>query len=174
MSNPEPTIKHPGGRPSSLTPEMLEKARGYLDECQDEVVQVVKQANSEKGYQMYDNQLKVHLPSVAGLAIYLGVARKTIYNWAEANEEFLHILEAVLGEQEKRLIENGLSGAYNPQITKLVLGKHGYSEKQELMGKDGEAIKVETNHTISNDEFTNILSGVAKRREEDSDSEKGV
>ena len=122
----------PIGRPTEYSEEILEKAREYLDSCQDETERVVDMENEEKGYQKYKNKLVVNLPSVAGLALYLHVARKTIYNWADEHEDFLHILEDILAEQEKRLIENGLSGDYNPQITKLVLGKHGYHDKQDV------------------------------------------
>lgn len=122
----------PAGRPSDYSEEILTKAREYLDSCQDENSRVVDMENEEKGYQKYKNKLVVNLPSVAGLALYLGVARSTVYKWADEHEEFSDILEDILAEQEKRLIENGLSGDYNPQITKLVLGKHGYHDKQDV------------------------------------------
>jgi hypothetical protein len=124
--------KHPGGRPSEYSEEILTKAKEYLDSCEDETEKVVEMANEEKGYEKYRNKLKVNLPSVAGLAIYLEVARSTVYEWGEQHKEFSDILEKILAEQEKRLIENGLSGDYNPQIAKLVLGKHGYHDKQDV------------------------------------------
>jgi hypothetical protein len=34
--------------------------------------------------------------------------------------------------QERTLLNGGLGKDFNPVITKLVLGKHGYSEKQEI------------------------------------------
>jgi hypothetical protein len=33
--------------------------------------------------------------------------------------------------QERTLLNGGLGKDFNPVITKLVLGKHGYSDKQE-------------------------------------------
>jgi len=125
-------MAHPGGRPSEYSEEVLIKAREYLDSCQDENEKVVEMANEEKGYEKYRNKLKVNLPSVAGLAIYLEVVRNIVYEWAAQHKEFSDILEDILSEQEKRLIENGLSGDYNPQIAKLVLGKHGYHDKQDV------------------------------------------
>lgn len=99
-----------GGRPTDYTPELLEKAREYQQNCPDE------------------------LPSVAGLAIVLGVARKTIYDWAsqEDKEEFCNIVEALMSSQEKKLFEKGLKNEYNASIAKLMLSKHGYSDKQEI------------------------------------------
>ena len=72
------------------------------------------------------------IPSVAGLACYLGVSREVIYNWKEKDETFLDILRSILTLQERTLLNGGLGKDFNPVITKLVLGKHGYSEKQEI------------------------------------------
>lgn len=98
------------GRPPEYKPEILEKAREYLT--------------------MED----LELPSVAGLALYIGVARSTVYKWAteEDKQEFSDIVERLLAEQEKSLFTKGLKGEYNPTITKLMLTKHGYSDKQDL------------------------------------------
>lgn len=112
-------------RHSEYTPEVIDKAQAYLLDCKD-------------GYDLTTKSLRVNLPSIAGLAIFLSVARKTIYNWAESNPDFLHILELILAEQEKRLIDNGLAGTYNATIAKLALGKHGYAEEQNLNHEVGE------------------------------------
>lgn len=107
------------GRPTDYTPELLEKAKAYLSLTQDE---------------FFENRVKVNLPSIAGLAKYLGISRQTIYEWSrqEGKEEFTDILERILAEQELRLLNNGLSGTYNSNIVKLALGKHGYTDKQDL------------------------------------------
>lgn len=118
-------------RPTDYSEEVLEKAKTYLEECNDETEQEII-GLSAKGTELYKNKQIVHLPSVVGLAQFLGVSRKTIYNWGDQHEEFLHILEDVLGEQEKRLLEKGLSGDYNSNIVKLALGKHGYTDKTDI------------------------------------------
>ena len=41
-------------------------------------------------------------------------------------------MENILAEQENRLVNGGISGKYNPVISKLVMGKHGYSDKTDL------------------------------------------
>ena len=71
------------------------------------------------------------IPSVAGLACYLGVSREIIYNWKDKDETFFNILRSILTLQERTLLNGGLGKDFNPVITKLVLGKHGYSDKQE-------------------------------------------
>lgn len=103
-----------GGRPSKLTPELMQKAQNYLSEYESAI------------------------PSVAGLSLYLDVSRSTIYNWSEEDGEFLDILEKILATQEQKVLSNGLTGDYNATIAKLVLGKHGYTDRQE------------TNHGLTN------------------------
>lgn len=111
------------GRPSKFA-ESLTKANEYLMGGYETVGDVV--------------------PSVAGLACYLGISRVTAQAYARENEEFSCTLEAIKTLQENRLINKGLTGDFNATITKLMLANHGYSDKQELTGKDGGALQVET------------------------------
>jgi len=104
--------KHPGGRPSDYTPELLVKAQVYLDvRPQDE---------------------QVH--SIEGLADFIGVTRTTIYDWEgqEGKEEFSYIVEQIRHKQAKELVNKGLSGDFNSAIAKVLLTKHGYNDKQEI------------------------------------------
>ena len=97
----EPT-KHAGGRPTKYTPELLEECHRYL-----------KDFNT--------------LPSIAGLAVRLDVARETLQAWAkdEDKPEFSHIYGKLMSMQEDELIRNGLMGHFNASITKMILTKHG-------------------------------------------------
>jgi len=103
----------PGGRPSKYNEDTLRLSREYL----------VKYKN-----------LGEKIPSVAGLAVYLGVRRETIWSWGiqDNKPEFSNLLDDLQAEQEKMLLTNGLSGDFNSTITKLVLTKHGYHEKKEV------------------------------------------
>lgn len=103
----------PGGRPTNFNQEVIDMAEEYRTE----------------GYKK-DGSI---IPSVAGLSLYINVARSTIYKWKEeeGKEAFSDILAKILSEQERLLLNKGLSGDFNSTITKLVLGKHGYSDKQE-------------------------------------------
>ncbi len=71
------------------------------------------------------------IPSDVGLCLVLGIARSTLYDWAsqESKKAFSDILENINMKQQKVLINKGLSSEFNSNITKLVLGKHGYHEK---------------------------------------------
>lgn len=84
------------------------------------------------------------VPTVAGLAVSVGCARETIHAWAREHEEFSHIVRALMSKQEKMLANGGILGEYNASITKLLLTKHGYSEKTETAhtGPDGGPVQI--------------------------------
>ncbi len=84
------------------------------------------------------------VPSVAGLAVAIGCARETVHVWAKEHEEFSNIVRALLAKQEKMLANGGILGEYNASITKLLLTKHGYSEKTETAhtGPDGGPLQI--------------------------------
>ena len=77
-----------------------------------------------------------------GLARVIGISRQTIYSWSEeaGKKPFSDILEQIQEEQMRVLVNKGLSGEFNSNITKLVLGKHGLSDKKELAGVDGASL----------------------------------
>lgn len=118
------------GRPTTYTPEVVEAAWLYIDTYE------------EHGH---------NIPSVAGLCQVIKRSRSIVYDWAKDPEkEFSDILDALLEKQEQKLVDNGLSGAFNSTITKLILTKHGYSDKQDntVSGPDGGPIKSEVQWTI--------------------------
>lgn len=82
------------------------------------------------------------IPSVVGLAAHLDVTRRTIYDWAQDFDEIADVVERVNTHQELTLINGGLGGTLQPMLSKVLLGKHGYSEK------------VETDHTSSDKTMT--------------------
>lgn len=119
------------GRPTEYKDEYINKVDEYLSVCQDEEVQEVI-GLSAKGTELYKNKLKVNIPTIEGFAVFLGVSKKSLYNWGDNNSEFLHALGKIEAEQKKRLINSGLSGDYNPTIAKLILSaNHGMKEKTE-------------------------------------------
>lgn len=123
-----PPKKHPGGRPTNCTKDVMDATRYYLGFCRDEQYRILK--SDGKASTSWDNKWRVFFPSIAGLARYLRVARNTIRQWREKNPEFDALCEDILAEQESRLLSNGLSGDYNPQIAKMILTKHGYSDDE--------------------------------------------
>lgn len=73
------------------------------------------------------------VPTVVGLALAMDVATNTVYNWAnENNPDFLRIFTRIEQLQHQGLVNGGLSNAFNPAITKMMLTKHGYSDAQKV------------------------------------------
>ena len=126
------------GRPTLLTEEMIKKAQEYLESAIDNEYTFQKMSGKTDGY---EEKVRTNLPTVVGLALYLGVHRDTLYEWAKENDAFSDTLTRVKQLQEQRLVDGGLSGRYNPMITKLILAtNHGYRENQDVTS-DGKAIK---------------------------------
>lgn len=146
------------GRPTELTPEILIKAQEYIDNAEDKMVKRVKSGND--GKETFETKLKVNIPTIEGLALYLNVARKTLYNWENQSENdvFLHIMERLREKQANALISNGLSGDYNPTIAKVLLTKHGYREGVEQTGKDGKDLIPEPIPKEKQDELLALLN----------------
>lgn len=127
--------KHPGGRPTKLTRELVDKAAEYLSNCIGK------------------------LPTKEGLALYLDVNRSTIYEWAALEtplgKEFSYIFEKIMAEQGERLIQGSLMGRFNPTISKMMLTRHDYVEKQAV------------DHTTNGKELpTPILGGASQEKSE--------
>ena len=124
-------------RPPLDYDKMLALAKGYLEECVDDLDKKV-----------------VKIPSVHGLAVKLKVSRETCYAWGNDPEkaEFSDILAEIKEKQGERLVNNGLAGTYNPTIAKLLLSsKHGYIEKtaNAQIGGDGEEVSDEKAKAIA-------------------------
>lgn len=114
----QPDEKRPVGRPSEL-PQTLEKAKEYLNGGWKDIGDLV--------------------PSIASLACYCGKHRDNIYEYMKQSQEFTDIAKAISTLQESTLLRGGLSGDFNPSISKLILSKHGYSDKveQDVRSSDG-------------------------------------
>lgn len=98
-------------RPTKYNEEIVEKAYKYIDT-----------------YREHGDMI----PSIEGLAEVLDLNRDTLYEWRKhEDKEFSDILGKLLAKQQKVLINSGLAGDFNAQITKLVLGKHGFHDKMD-------------------------------------------
>ena len=131
----------PGGRPTKYCPiETLAKTREYI-----------------RDYKTLGNEEVI--PTIAGLAFHLKISRETIYAWAKEGEQvpsedeqpssdridksdFSDIVGELMAKQELILMNGGLKGVLNPTITKLALTKHNYTDKAEVGGIGGGAIKM--------------------------------
>ena len=95
------------GRPQEYNQDYIDKAKEYLE------------------------NIGKDLPSIEGLAVFLEIHRSTIYDWKDKFADFSDILEKLLALQAEKLMNNGLQGKWNATISKLILTKHGYSDKSE-------------------------------------------
>lgn len=122
--------KKPGinGRPTTCTAAVYKAALLYLEN--------------------YETKYEHPFPSLVGLCKVIGRGKTTIYNWAldDRKPEWKDLVDTINEVQEMVLLHKGLTGFFNPAITSLVLGKHGYHKKvdNEWTGKDGGPIQTKT------------------------------
>tara|TARA_R110000782_G_scaffold11199_1_gene34345 strand:+ start:95 stop:496 length:402 start_codon:yes stop_codon:yes gene_type:complete len=126
-------MTNPVGRPTSLTPELLEKAWAYILMFTD------KETIPEDEV----------IPSIEGLAIYVDVNRTTLYEWdKKENTEFNNIMDTLRALQGRTLLNGSLTNKLNANISKAILSRHGYSEKSET--------KQEVTHNINEEQKDQI------------------
>jgi len=106
------------GRPTDYSDQVVRDSWNYIQEFANDSIE--------------NQKLKVNLPTIEGLALYLEISRSTLYLWQKEHKEFSDIIEVLQQKQAQVLINNGLSGNYNPTIAKVLLTKHGYTDKQEI------------------------------------------
>ncbi|MGH1427435.1 MAG: terminase small subunit [Arenicella sp.] len=128
------------GQPTKYNKDMQALADEYIDK----IVEVIAEDGKPVKVFAFQEDGSV-IPSVEGLAEYLSVARRTLYNWAEIHTEFLHTLERIEEKQKRITLNKGLIGTFNSTIAKLVLANHGMHDKvdQEHTGRGGGPIKVQ-------------------------------
>ncbi len=107
------------GRPSKYTPALLALAKTY-----------------PKRYAEYGDVL----PTVAGLAVLLGISRERVYRWAAdpEKEAFRDILEELQAVQERQAWNHGLKKEFDSPLTKLILSLHGYSDRSTTVHEGGD------------------------------------
>ena len=115
-----------GGRPTAYCQDMVDNAYFYLENYKD---------------------IGHPVPTVAGLAIHLGVHSDTLYNWSkdENMPEFFGILNEIRDRQHVDLVSGGLNGDFNSPIAKMMMTKHGYSDKSEV----DQTVKGSMDHNVS-------------------------
>ena len=88
------------------------------------------------------------IPSVVGLCSILGVHRETLYDWSkQETKSFSDILKVCNQNQELTLLNGSLSNDLNANISKLVLGKHGYHDRAEVDNKSSDGSMTPTRIT---------------------------
>jgi len=137
--------------------KFIKKVDEYLKHTKDKFKK--KSLGKKNGLETFDFNFVVQLPSKEDFANYIGVSRKTLYNWADENPAFADALDKIEVEQKKRLINSGLSGTYNSTIAKLILSSnHGMSDRIDATSK-GESI-----NPFNDEQIDRIADRIASRK----------
>lgn len=102
---------------------VLPKVDEYLEQCVDDW-----EALGDNGNAKYVR--KVNLPSKVGLARYLEISTNTLKHWRNNFPQLEEKVQFVTDAQHEKLLNNGLGGQYNSNVTKMLMGKHGYADQQ--------------------------------------------
>lgn len=87
-------------------------------------------------------QTPVHPPTFAGYAAQIGVARETLWAWAEKHEDFEDATKRAKAIQEEVFLVMGALGAYNPNVVIFMLKNlHGWTDKSEQVHKGAVNLK---------------------------------
>lgn len=140
------TKKRPVGRPSIFSEKMTDRVYDYIEQCKD-------RWEERKVGNVTKDELLVEMPSMQGLARYLGVSLRIVNYWCEQGEEkdendeylypekrhFLRAVNMVMDEQGARLINGGLSRRYDNKVASLLLSaNHGMVFRSDISTKDKE------------------------------------
>ena len=140
------TQKSEIGRPTKYNDEMLQRC--------------IKYANG--GYEQEGDII----PSMAGLSVALGVVTSTLYEWVKKYPQFSNMFADLMANQQRILLNGGMSGQFNSTITKLVLSKHGYSDRVE------QVIDHRTTETVQPATFQGVGKDITPKVKQVGDSPK--
>ena len=116
------------GRPSLYSDEILRMAKDYLSCFMGEGSDI----------KLFPAQV---IPTAVGLCAYINIGTSTINVWDKDEEklEFRAVLDRIKQIQHVIALNGGMTGVYSAPIVKLLLTKHGYSDKseQDIKSSDG-------------------------------------
>jgi len=106
--------KEPFGRPTKYNEEILISTMSYINGAYEISGEVI--------------------PTAAGLSLFLKVCEDTIVNWTKDKDkkDFFVLIKELKAKQKSILISKGLLNEFNSTIAKLILHKHGYSDKKDV------------------------------------------
>ncbi|MBI5151323.1 MAG: hypothetical protein HZA34_01985 [Candidatus Pacebacteria bacterium] len=106
------TNKPGRGRPTKYTASTMERLRFYTRDCQKSGV----------------------FPTIEGLAAYLGVGSRTLYDWEAEHADFSQAMDKLRDTQKELLITNGLNGKYSTRFAMFLLkANHNMTEKDPIV-----------------------------------------
>ena len=112
------------GRKSLYTPEIQKSADNYINNWN----MYLELENPDGSVERVVNSI----PSIAGLAMELGIHRATVYLWAEKHDLFIDTLELIQQKQELFLMHHGLTRNYDSGFAKfMAINVTKYKDKIE-------------------------------------------
>lgn len=129
------------GRPTKYSEEIIKKTMGYIETCGD-LFEIKQKPVIKDGLLTEEDYVKESkkLPTIEGLANYLDINKDTLYEWCKIHKDFSDVIDNLQKMQADMLINNGLSGDYNPTIAKVLLTKHGYREGIDATTNDKDIV----------------------------------
>ena len=110
----------------------------YTDDILTKVKEYIKTTGREQ----------TELPTVEGLAVYLGISRDTIYEWikpAHKYDEFSDTIKEIEERQKAQLINDGMYGGKEVNSTMaifLLKANHGMIETEKRILEAGEGVNI--------------------------------
>ncbi|MEJ6011427.1 terminase small subunit [Novosphingobium aquae] len=153
--------KHPGGRPTKYSADILKKTWEYIASCTDEEFEYHKTQGISSN--TFERKIRVNIPTMQGLSLHLKVNLDTLNEWALLHHEFSGAIGELKAEQARRLMNNGLNGDYSPQMAKFLLSaNHGMKERVDATTNDKDlpaAVQVNNLKNLTDDELIKLTQG---------------
>ena len=107
-------MANPVGPPTKYKESMLAEVENYIENY---------------GTEEFDDII----PMESSVCVMLKIAKPTLLDWVTDGKhlELSALIQQIKVLQESALINGGLSSRYNPMFSKMILSKHGYSDKVE-------------------------------------------
>lgn len=120
--------------PDTYDPKYIKEIEKYLKKCSD--IYEKRETQERTGHNpsvLEESTITVNLPTITGFARFIKKSRKTIYNWRDNHDDFADALDAIMAEQEVRLVNQALGNKYNSTVANLMLShNHGMVSKKDL------------------------------------------
>ena len=140
-------MPNPEGRPTKLTPEILEKIEKYIDDVENHTI-IQAEGFDKDGETRWKKEV-TRLPTIERFAHKLKVVKSTLYEWRkpvllddesdinkaekkELHSQFSNALSRLENLQAAILLENGTAGMYNAAVVNRVLIKHGFKDESDI------------------------------------------
>ena len=123
------------GRPRKFKTVFTAATYEYLKQFElagkgDEVEKIQKTKENKHGRVTSFREV---IPTLEGLGLYLNRSVALIKSYCKQNENFKEAVIMVEMTQASKLLTYGLTNEFNGGIAKLILGKHGYVGKEEIV-----------------------------------------